>query len=1004
MSIVLAEDKQYYRDAAALYEGAETILQEEDNQPIDIPIIAPTRFINFDLVEDETALNFSYEYLREAMKQPNHIRTVSLIGALHSGKTSFVDLMVKYVRDTRSQKEKDAQMRIAREELKLSGNQATDSPWDNFKLTPSDEVLRRYTDTRLDERERGISTKSMALSYMLPDSRGKSYLINLIDTPGHVNFRDESDVACRISDGVVVVVDCVAGFTECLKQQIRSLITVGGIDASNLVLVLSQLDRLILELRLPPTDAYFKLKFIIDDANVCIAQTLGTESRTFRPETGNVVFGSGKFKFCFSLESFAHSMYVEPSRRLGGKSFIHVDGFNPSSIPEEAETLGRLFWGDMYCDDQGSFSKQPSQPGVSQRTFVQFVLEPLYKIMSACVSAEKEDLAVLVAEIGVYLPSSVLDMDVEIVIESVMEILFPGVSPFVDSLVKFVPSAVVGGNNLVSRFYRGSLQSQVGLAMSRADPSGPLIVHCVKSYHTSNCQDFRMLGRVMSGTLTQGQTVRVLGESYSVSSGETEDQLSCSVGKILIPGGRYFVETPEASAGNIVVIEGLSGVRKTCTLTSVESSAEGEDEGIENFRPIAFSTQTPVIKVSCEPLLPADLPRLVEALRRLDRAYPQLTTRVEESGEHVIIGTGELYLDSALHDLRKLYGGDRLLEIKLSDPVVVFNETCSETSQFQCSAASPNKLNALSFIAEPLTQLEIDALTGENSERLRSHVEREKFFLSKDYRKDRNMVLEQKCGWDALAARNLWAFGPDWSSPSSSCILLNDTIPDQVSKQDLLEIREGVVQGFQWACREGPLLEEPVRGIKVKLLDAVLHGTDDISRGTGQIIPTACRAIYASILTAGPRLLEPVNLVEIETPQELQESVLKVLSKRRGHIIRDQPVPGTMMISMLAHVPAIESFGLETDLRLHTRGMGFCLSWFDHWAVLPGDPLDVQVSALPPLEPAPHMYLARDFLLKTRRRKGLAEEVVVQKYLDDVVGLGLTREGENALEEEDEYY
>ena len=64
----------------------------------------------------------------------------------------------------------------------------------------------------------------------------------------------------------------------------------------------------------------------------------------------------------------------------------------------------------------------------------------------------------------------------------------------------------------------------------------------------------------------------------------------------------------------------------------------------------------------------------------------------------------------------------------------------------------------------------------------------------------------------------------------------------------------------------------------------------------------------------------------------------------------------------------IESFGFETDLRYHTQGQAFCLSAFDPWAVVPGDPLDKAV-VLKPLEPAPAQYLAREFMVKTRRRK-----------------------------------
>ena len=180
-----------------------------------------------------------------------------------------------------------------------------------------------------------------------------------------------------------------------------------------------------------------------------------------------------------------------------------------------------------------------------------------------------------------------------------------------------------------------------------------------------------------------------------------------------------------------------------------------------------------------------------------------------------------------------------------------------------------------------------------------------------------------------------------------------------------------------------------MRNCKFKLLDAFLNGSE-IARGNGQILPTACRGIYASFLTASPRLMEPINLVEIECPAESLQTVFGILSRRRGHVLKDGPKPGTPLTTVLAYLPAIDSFGFETDLRLHTRGAAFGLSWFDHWAVVPGDPLDAQV-VIRPLEAAPQQYLARDFLLKTRRRKGLAEEVLVQKYMDDVVGMGLVR-------------
>ena len=969
MSIVLAEDKQYYQDATQVYEGVETIFQEEDSQPIHVPIIAPKRTINFDLTEPEPELNFSYDYLKEAMNYPSFVRTFSLIGPLHSGKTALVDILVKHVRDTRSQKEKDAQLKLAKDELKLAGNRTADSPWDNFKQTKPNTLLEHYTDSRLDERERELTLKSTPLSYMLADSRGKSHLLNVIDTPGHVNFHDECEAAVRVSDGIVIVIDVVMGASECVKRQVKRLISEGGFEPSQLILVVTQIDRLILELRLPPNDAYFKLRYVIDDLNAAIGK-----SRFFKPESGNILFASGKFQFCFSLSSFARRMYVDAAC-----SFTLVGGERPSSLLEESEAFSSVLWGDIYCEN-GRFSRSHSDN--SKRTFVQFVLEPLYKIIGACVSMDAPVLKKFLAEAGVFLPVSVLERNVDEVLVAVMDSLLGGVSPLVDAVTEFIPSSLTGNERAVSKFYNGDVTESV----TSSNKDGPLLVHCVKAVHSSDCMDFLLLARVYSGTLKRGDHVRVLGESYSFRTGETEDAVVSVVDDIFIPGGRYLVSTEAAGPGNLVFISGLHGIRKSATLTSAESGEE-----METFRALKFPTAA--IKIACEPLQPAELPRMIEALRRLERAYPAIQTKVEESGEHVIIGSGELYLDCALHDLRKLYGGESVLEIRLADPAVVFNETCSDASQFQCSAASPNKLNAVSFICEPLTDAETKFL-------VENHVaNREKFFLSKEFRKERVALLQDQCGWDALASRNLWAFGPDWERGSS--LLLNDTLPDQVSKADLMDARDSVVQGFQWATREGPLVEECVRNCKFKLLDLTLNG-NEIARGAGQIIPAACRAVYASLLTAGPKLLEPVNVVEIDVPAECLEAVFKVLSKRRGHVIKDSPKPGTPLTTVIAQVPLIDSFGLETDLRLFTKGLGFGLSWFDHWAVVPGDPLD-QLVELRPLEPAPHQSLARDFLVKTRRRKGLAEDVVVQKFIDDVVGMGLVRADEPEGNP-DEYY
>jgi len=210
---------------------------------------------------------------------------------------------------------------------------------------------------------------------------------------------------------------------------------------------------------------------------------------------------------------------------------------------------------------------------------------------------------------------------------------------------------------------------------------------------------------------------------------------------------------------------------------------------------------------------------------------------------------------------------------------------------------------------------------------------------------------------------------------------MDDTLPSEVNKNLLMSCKSSIVQGFQWATREGPLCEEPVRGTKLKILDAVL-ADKPIHRGGGQIIPTARKTVHSAVLTATPRLMEPIYKLQIQCPGEIVGAIEPVLTRRRGHIVQDRPIPGTTFSRVTGFLPLLDSFGFETDLRTFTQGQAMVYSVFDHWNNVPGDPLDRNI-ILHPLEPSPPMHLARELLLKTRRRKGLSEDVSVNKFFDE---------------------
>lgn len=885
-------------------------MQEEDAQPLTQPIIAPIKQKKFVIQEaDLPPVYFSRDFMTDLMNFPEQIRNIAFAGHLHHGKTALMDMLVLQTHDINDRLEKKTGRK-------------------------RDEQLR-YTDVHVLERERGISIKSSPMSLILQGTRGKSHLLNILDTPGHVNFVDEVAASLRLVDGVALVVDVVEGVQINTEQIIKYAV----LEDLPLTLVVNKMDRLILELKLPPPDAYFKLKHVIEEVNTVIENALPGqgEKRRLSPEKGNVAFASSSMGWCFTLPSFA-KMYAESY---------------PDINPRD---LSVRLWGDIFFNPQRrSFTRKGTEEG-SKRTFVKFVLEPIYKLYSHTIGESPEDLKATLATLGIQLKPSQYKTDAKDLLKMVCEQFFGGPEGFVDMIVEHVPSPVEGAKKKLDRYYTGPRDTQVSSYIERCDQDGPLVVQVTKLFNTPDATGFYSFGRVLSGIAKAGQQVRVLGENYSID--DEEDMTLATISDTWIASSRYNIPTSGVPAGNWVLLSGVdNSIVKTATIISTRFP-ENEDPYI--FKPLKHFTES-VFKVAVEPINPSELPKMLDGLRKVNKSYPLITTKVEESGEHVILGTGELYMDCVLHDLRRLYSE---MELKVSDPVTRFCETVVETSAIMCYALTPNKKNKITMVAEPL------------DDGIAQDIESGKVSIRDPIRKV-GQFFEENYDWDKLASRSIWAFGPDETGPN---ILQDDTLPSQIAKKQVNTVRDTLRQGFSWGTREGPLCEEPIRNTRFKLTDLSL-AADSISRGSGQIIPTARRTIYSSFLTASPRLLEPLYSVSMTGPADAVSALHTVLSRRRGHVLSDGPIAGTPLYSVKGLIPVIDSFGFETDVRIHTQGQAMLALVFERWEVVPGDPLDRSVRVRP-LEMASAQQTARDFVLKTRRRKGLSEDVSVGKFLE----------------------
>ncbi|TLS23190.1 uncharacterized protein PpBr36_05708 [Pyricularia pennisetigena] len=913
-AVVLHEDKQYYPSAQQVYgEDVETMVQEEDAQPLTQPIIAPVETKKFTVEEaDLPPVFFDRSFMADLMRYPEQTRNIAFAGHLHHGKTSFMDMLVLETHD------------IGEKLEKRTGKQR------NEQL--------RYTDVHVLERERGLSLKAAPMSLVLESTKGKSHLFNMIDTPGHVNFVDEVASALRLVDGVCLVVDVLEGVQINTEQIIKHAV----LEDLPMTLIVNKLDRLILELKLPPNDAYFKLKHVIEEVNTVITDTAvgqpgKAEKWRLSPEKGNVLFACSDMGWCFTLQSF---------------SKFYADTYAPLDHTEFARRL----WGDIYFNPQKrSFTRKPVEEG-AKRSFVKFVMEPIYKLFAHSISDSPDELKKVIGSLGITLKPSQLRSDAQVLLRLVCQQFFGASSGFVDMVVAHIPSPVAAAEGRLQRHYTGPLDTEVAKSMASCNQDGPLVIQVTKLFSSPDAKTFHSFGRVMSGTATPGAEVRVLGEGYSVD--DEEDMAIARVSDVWISETKYNIPTDGVPAGNFVLLGGVdNSIVKSATIVD-KTFENGEDAYI--FKPVTHFTQS-VFKVAVEPINPSELPKMLDGIRKINKSYPLITTKVEESGEHVILGTGELYMDCVLHDLRRLYAD---MEIKVSDPVTRFCETVVEESATKCYAITPNKKNRITMVAEPLgDEIARDIETG--AVKIKDPVRKiAKFF-------------QEKHEWDLLAARSIWAFGPEENGPN---ILQDDTLPTEVDKKLLNTVKESIRQGFSWATREGPLCEEPIRNTKFKIMDAALS-QEAIYRGGGQIIPTSRRACYSSFLMASPRLMEPTYAVSMIGSQDSVAQLYNTLARRRGHVLSDGPIAGTPLYRVSGLIPVIDSFGFETDLRIGSAGSATVSLVFDRWSIVPGDPLDREV-VLRPLLPASAQATARDFVLKTRRRKGLSEDVSVAKFLE----------------------
>jgi len=664
------------------------------------------------------------------------------------------------------------------------------------------------------QRQMTIKAANVTLYYEL-DS--KPYVINLIDTPGHIDFTGKVTRSLRAVDGAIVVIDSVEGVMTQTETVTRQALE----ERVRPVLYINKIDRLIKELRLTPEKMQEWLFNLVKDFNRLIdtyAEPEYKQKWKVAIQDSQVAFGSSKDKWGFNFDML----------KKAGMSFKDIIEAYNTTGPQE---LGKKL--------------------------------PLHDALLGMV-------------------------------------------------VRHHPPPHVAQKYRIPKIWQGDINSPLGQSLLNCDENGPMVM-MVTNVVVDPAAGLVGTGRLFSGSISNGDEVYLLN---SKRQGKIQSV------QIFMGFQREIVDS--LPAGNIPAILGLD-IRSGETISSVKD--------VVPFESIHYVSE-PVVTTAVEAKHPRDLPKLVEAMRKLNIEDPNLIITInQESGETLMAGMGVLHLEIATTMLQQ-----QGLEIITSPPIINYRETVRATAG-PVMSRSPNRHNKIFIKVEPLDPHIVELIRNGT--------------LNEMADKKGIQATLREHGWDSDEARSVVTI-------DSRGNMMTETTK---GVQFLQESIDSILAGFNDIMQNGPLAYELCRGIKVELTHYVPH-EDPAHRTYAQLMPAARRAILGAMLTANPTLLEPILGIELKGPADIIGAVTGVISSKRGKLINIEQ-KGVVTV-MTGEIPTSETFDLSQAMRGATAGKAVWNTYFKAWQPVPTNmllPLVTEIrkrKGLPPEPPNPAEFIDKE--------------------------------------------
>jgi elongation factor 2 len=473
-----------------------------------------------------------------------------------------------------------------------------------------------------------------------------------------------------------------------------------------------------------------------------------------------------------------------------------------------------------------------------------------------------------------------------------------------DMVVRHLPDPLDAQKRRIPVIWHGDKESPEGKSMYSCDPNGPISMMVTDISFDPHAGEVAT-GRLFSGTIRRGAEVYIMGAAQKANR----------IQQAGIFMGPTRIEVESLPAGNIAAVTGLKDAIVGSTVTSLREMTPFES--LKHY-------SEPVMTVAVEAKNMKDLPKLVEVLRQVAKEDPTLNVTInEETGEHLIAGMGELHLEIITGRIKR----DKGVEIVTSPPIVVYRETPTGKAE-SVEGKSPNRHNRFYVDLEPMPDNIVEMIKNGDVSMNQPMLERRDILVAAGMEKD-----------EAKAVRDIYG--------------TNMFIDMTKGVQYLNETMELVLEGIHEALAGGPLADEKVQNMKIRLVDVKLH-EDAIHRGPAQVIPASRSAIKAGLLIAGDSLLEPMQKISITVPTDQMGAATSQVQGRRGQIFDITSEGDT--VTVVGKAPVAELFGFAGDIRSATEGRAMWSTEFAGFEIVPAG-------------------MVKDVVMAIRKRKGLKEQL-----------------------------